>query len=148
MFFNASTVSIVDFDMFELSPNLVLFDFDNIAPNSCFQALRQSPRHSTQSPRVYGKFPRHSNSFPAHRSGSPVNNLSFLPLAQLNWVPFSDISKKDFDILVENPFPNSSSKRKQTEEHATNNKFYKQGTQSDKSQGRISNKKNIKPEKI
>jgi hypothetical protein len=159
MFSNSGTVSSThELDKFELSPNLILFDFDNIAPSGCFQPVRQSPRHSTllfdfdkiassgcfqpvrQSPRHSSTIsPRaRSQPFPGLRSESPVNKLSFLPLAQLNWVPFSDISKKDFDILVQQSSPKSSSKRKQMEQLVSNNKFQKQ---SDKLHSWTSTKK-------
>ena len=76
-------------DEFEISPNLVLFDFDNIAPRSCFLPIRQSPRY---------------------RASSPIH----CRLAQLNWVPFVDISAQDFEQLIGNS--SSGSKRKLIED--------------------------------
>jgi hypothetical protein len=56
---------------------LALFDFDNIAPSSYFLPIRQSPRY---------------------RALSPIH----CRLAQLNWVPFVDISAQDFELLISN----------------------------------------------
>ena len=79
----------LDFDDFVMSPNLVLFDFDNIAPRSCFLPIRQSPRY---------------------RASSAIH----CRLAQLSWVPFVDISAQDFEELIGNS--SSGSKRKLIED--------------------------------
>ena len=63
----------LNFDDFVMSPNLVLFDFDNIAPSSCFLPIRQSPRYKALSP-IHCR------------------------LAQLSWVPFVDIDAKNKDV--------------------------------------------------
>ena len=82
--FSIPPKTMLDFDDFEMSPNLVLFDFDNIAPSSCILPIRQSPRY---------------------RASSPIH----CRLAQLSWVPFVDISAQDFELLISN---NVCSKRK------------------------------------
>ena len=87
-----SEKKMLDFDGFEMSPNLVLFDFDNIAPRASFVPTRQSPRHNTSSPRDNSQSPRNAQ------------------YAQLNWVPFCDISPKDFEQLI--CHSSSGSKRK------------------------------------
>jgi len=82
-----------NFDDFEISPNLILFDFDNIAaPSACFLPARQAPRHNTLSPRNNSQSPRNAQ------------------YAKLNWVPFCDISPKDFEQLI--CHSSSGSKRK------------------------------------
>lgn len=111
---NLEKEEVFDFDSFEMSNNLILFDFDNIAPSSCFMPVRQSPRHSTPSP-IQNKSPRH-NAF------SPIT----CHLAQLNWVPFSDISPRDFELLL-----CSGSKRKLLEDPLPNHKRSKEVTPYD-----------------
>ena len=81
-----------------MSPNLVLFDFDCIAPKSCFVQMRQSPRHNTPSPR--------------HRIQYPTSGK----FAQLNWVPFVDISAKDFELGQ-----NSSGSKRKLDDDSTKN---------------------------
>jgi hypothetical protein len=101
---------VFDFDSFEMSPNLVLFNFQNIAPSSCFLQIRQSPRRNTPSP-IHNQSPRHKASSPKHGH-----------LSQLNWIPFVDISAKDFEMLVGNI---GGSKRKLPEESLPDNKHSK-----------------------
>jgi hypothetical protein len=90
---------ILNFDDFEMSPNLVLFDFDNIAPSSCFLPIRQSPRY---------------------KASSPIH----CRLAQLSWVPFVDIVAKDFEQLVGQK--SSGSKRKLMDASPKKTKFKKE----------------------
>ena len=89
----------LNFDDFEMSPNLVLFDFDNIAPSSCFLPIRQSPRY---------------------KASSPIH----CRLAQLSWVPFVDIVAKDFEQLVGQK--SSGSKRKLMDASPKKTKFEKE----------------------
>lgn len=89
----------LNFDDFVMSPNLVLFDFDNIAPSSCFLPIRQSPRY---------------------KASSPIH----CRLAQLSWVPFVDIDAKDFEQLVGQK--SSGSKRKLLDASPKKTKFEKE----------------------
>ena len=110
-----------DFDNFEMSPNLVLFDFDNIAPRACFVAKRQSPRHNTPSPRD---------------NSQSSKNAQY---AQLSWVPFCNISAKDFEKLISHS--SSGSKRKLLDDSPKEIKLKKQVVPHDKKlQIRISTK--------
>ena len=107
----------LDFDDFEMSPNLVLFDFDNIAPSSSGFLLpnRQSPRHNnTQSP-IQNQSPRYK-----------ASSLIYGRLSQLNGVPFVDICAKDFEPLVGGQ-SSSGSKRKLLEASPKETKPKKRG---------------------
>ena len=113
----------LDFDSFEMSPNLVLFDFDCIAPKSCFVQMRQSPRHNTPSPR--------------HRIQYPTSGK----FAQLNWVPFVDISAKDFELLLGQ---NSSGSKRKLDDDSTKNPETEVTHNNKELQRRISSKINFK----
>ena len=115
--------TIFDLDNFEISPNLILFDFDSIAPSSGFLPIRQSPRHTTPSPIPIS---------PRHKVLSPIRSQ----LAQLNWVPFVDISPRDFDSLLCH-----GSKRKLLEEPLPDYKRNKEVIPHDKPQSRKINSK-------